>query len=487
MEQNIEQNWVKRAGQGEAAAIAELFRLYWRAARAAAFGVTGDFALAEDAASEAFYAAIEGLTDLKDERRFGPWLRTIVIRTARRQKAKISKENGTGLQIRPDVKSPPPGDHLERRELVALIHEAVGHLSENLREAVVLFYFEGYSLKEAAGFLDIPEGTLKRRLHDGRKKLRDAAGQILKGAKPMNAKRERILEQLTDASKEGLDSEAFFQAMRQALSLRPAPNDLLRKVMQKHWAKKLKKLPMEPEKEHMLRGGLGRIYSASERARDPNHPVGAAANAIRAALPEFKQWHLDFSQVDISGMVRRMFNGKAETFMPMMPPEFDADAAGSYIHSMHAWLIEDEDGSVRTSFEIMQNKETRDAMFSQMKKGGRLSDLMSLLLKRAEPLELRTVEELLRRLSNEVIPNVQVSFRSYDGPRYRAGLRMQLGDNPVPAAIGGVHNNWPGMAEGIGVASVLIYLEPWAAARCGEAVELVEFSIFDFIKKPGQS
>jgi len=37
---------------------------------------------------------------------------------------------------------------------------------------VVLFYFEGYSLKEAAGFLDIPEGTLKRRLHDGRKRLR---------------------------------------------------------------------------------------------------------------------------------------------------------------------------------------------------------------------------------------------------------------------------------------------------------------------------
>jgi RNA polymerase sigma-70 factor (ECF subfamily) len=131
MEQNSEQNWIERAGQGEPAAVAELFRLYWRAARAAAFGVTGDFALAEDAASEAFYVAIESLPDLKDERRFGPWLRTIVVRTARRQKAKTSKENGAELKIRADSKSPPPGAELERQELVALIHEAVGHLSEN--------------------------------------------------------------------------------------------------------------------------------------------------------------------------------------------------------------------------------------------------------------------------------------------------------------------------------------------------------------------
>jgi len=449
MEQNTEQDWVQQARRGEPAAIAELFRLYWRAARAAAYGVTGDFALAEDAASEAFYAAIESLPDLRDAQRFGPWLRTIVVRKARRQKAKTSKENGAELQTLPDAQSSPPGAHLEQRELAALIHEAVGYLSETLREAVVLFYFEGYSLKEAAHFLDIPEGTLKRRLHDGRKRLRDAAEHILKGAKPMNTKREQILQQLKEASKEGLQSEKFFQAMRQALSLRPAPDDLLREVMKKHWSKKLKKLPMEPEKERKLRDGLGRIYSASERASDSNHPVGAAANAIRAALPDFQQWQIDMSEIDISGMARHMFDGKADAFSSMMPPGFNTDTPGSYIYPIRAWLIRDKDGSLRTSFEIMQNKDTRGAMLSQMKQGGRLSDAMSLLLKRAEPLELRAIEELLRRLSNEIVPNSPVSFCSHEEPRYRAGLRMQLGDDPVPAAIGGVLNSWPGMPEGI--------------------------------------
>jgi hypothetical protein len=294
------------------------------------------------------------------------------------------------------------------------------------------------------------------------------------------------LKQLEEASKEGFKSEAFFQAFRQVLSLRPMPDDVLRKVMQKHWAKGLKKMQMEPERERMARDGLGRIYSASERALDPNHPVGAAANAIRAALPEFQKWQVDWSEADITGMFKKMLNGEENAFLSIMPPGFNSDAPGSYISPIRAWLIYDDDGSVRTSFEIMQSKSTHDAMLSQMKQGGRLSDAMSLLLKRAESLELRTVEELLRRLSNEIVPNAQVSFRCYDGPRYRAGLRMQLGDDPVPAAIGGVHNNWPGLPDGVAVASVLIYLEPWASAKSGEAVELADFSLFDFLRKEGQ-
>ncbi|MHC4702370.1 MAG: RNA polymerase sigma factor [Planctomycetota bacterium] len=67
--------------------MADLYRRFWRAARATAYGVTRDFSLAEDAASEAFYSALNGLEGLRDTTRFGPWLRTIVVRTAKRRKA----------------------------------------------------------------------------------------------------------------------------------------------------------------------------------------------------------------------------------------------------------------------------------------------------------------------------------------------------------------------------------------------------------------
>lgn len=459
--------------------MAELYRRYWRAARAAAFGVTGDFALAEDAASEAFYAALDGLPELRDTQRFAPWLRTIVIRTAGRLKSTKPKENGLDAQALPDGQSPAPSAHLEQQELAALIHEAVSHLSECLREAMSLFYFEGYNLKEAAHFLDIPAGTLKRRLHEGRRRLGDAAERILKGTRPMNAKREQILRQLKDAADEGLHSETFFQAMHQALRLRPVPHEMLRNVMQKHWAEKLKKLPMPPEKERKLREVLGRIYSPSERAQDPNHPVGAAANAIRAALPEFESWQIDLSQVDLSEAARRMFDGKGQAFSFLQPPGLTTGSEGSYITASRAWLVQDEDGRLCTTNELMQRITTSKKLKAQMHQGNKLSDTL-LLWKRSEGLELRVIEDLLRHLSEVIVPEMPVRFCPYEEPRYRTGLRMQLGDNSIPAAIGGVHMPWPGLPEGADFASVLIYLEPWAATRSGQAIELEEFSLSVF-------
>ena len=74
---------VERARQGDGIAIGELFSRYWRAARAAAFGVTGEWASAEDAAAEGFRQAWTGLDSLRDPGRFGPWLRRIVVRKAR--------------------------------------------------------------------------------------------------------------------------------------------------------------------------------------------------------------------------------------------------------------------------------------------------------------------------------------------------------------------------------------------------------------------
>ncbi|UCC98028.1 MAG: sigma-70 family RNA polymerase sigma factor [Phycisphaerales bacterium] len=477
MKENAEQGWVERAKQSEPAAIAELYRRYWRAARAAAYGVTGDFAVAEDAASEAFYTAIEGLGALNDTQRFAPWLRTIVIR-----KATKAKTRGIKPENLPAVESPSPGTRPEQQELAALTHEAVASLSATLREAMSLFYFEGYSLKDAARFLDVPEGTLKRRLHEGRRRLRDAAERILKGTRPMNPQREEILEQLKDAFNEDPNSETFYQAMRQAMSLRPFPDKLLKEVMKKHWAAKLEKASKSVEKDRMVREALGRIYAPSERARDPNHPVGAVAAAIRAALPEFQPWQPDISQIDLTRTARQMFEGKSFS----MPPNFADASPASYITALQAWLVQDEDGSVCTTYELMQKKASRSELQAQMTHGKKLSDALRLFWKRQERLELRAVEELLRHLAEAIVPSTPVRFLAYDVPRYRAGLRMQLGGDSVPAAIGGVHNPWPGLSDQVSVASILICLEPWAAARSGQIIELADFSLPDFLERPNQ-
>jgi RNA polymerase sigma factor (sigma-70 family) len=486
MSQNIEHDWVERARRGEPAAIAELYRRYWRAARAAAYGVTGDLSLAEDAASEAFSAAMSGLADLRDTQRFGPWLRTIVIRTARRMRTASSARKGIEPQALADTEAAAPGENLEQQELAALIREAVASLPAILREAISLFYFEGYSVEDAARFLGVPAGTLKRRLHDGRQRLQSAAEHILNGRNPMDPEREQILRQIREAAEEGLNSDAFYQVIRKSLNLRPVPRELLQ-VMRKHYEESIRKRGqaplLSPEQERVIREGLRQIHEPSERARDPNHPVGAAANAIREALPEFRLWQVDISQIDLSERARQLLTDRAEGLSYLLPPDFAEESSDAYVSAERALLIKDEDGSVVTFGELMRKKATQEAFREQMKAGACMSDALGLLWKQLEPMDLRAVEELLRRLAEQVVPGTSLRFSAYEEPRYRAALRMQLGDNPIPAAIGGVLDTWQGLPQGLHVASVTIYLEPWASARSGEVIELTAGTPFPSLKQ----
>lgn len=302
----------------------------------------------------------------------------------------------------------------------------------------------------------------------------------------MNPQREQILRQLKDALKESTDEENLYKLIRQALRLRPVPNELLKDIKQKYWASKKQKFstPMPVEKERALREVMSRIYHHSQRAQDPNHPVGIVTNAIREALPEFQSWQPNWSKVDIYRMVRSIFKGDEEGFTPLLPPDFTESVHRAYISATRTFLLLDEDGSVCTSYEMMQKNDSMDALKKQIKQGKRLSDTLSLLWKKPETIELKAIEDLLRRLSKAIIPATQIHFSPYEEPRFRAALRMQLGDNPVPAAIAGILNPRPEIYGKGNIASAIIYLEPWAAAQSGQTVELSDFSpLLDLLPK----
>ncbi|MEN6426824.1 MAG: sigma-70 family RNA polymerase sigma factor [Phycisphaerales bacterium] len=484
MAEHTENDWVEQAKRGEPAAIAGLYQRYWRAARAAAYGVTGDLSLAEDAASEGFFAAMEGLRNLRDPDRFGPWLRTIVIRAARHLRNATCVRNNARPQESVDSDAPAPGERLERQELAALVQEAVRMLPPMLREAISLFYFESYTIEDAARFLDVPAGTLKRRLHDGRKRLQAAAERILQGSRPMSEEYEQILRQLREAADVGLDSEAFYQVIRKATSFGPVPREVLGDIMKRYFASKMPKegQAMTPEREATVRRSLHEYHDPSERARDPNHPVGATANAIRDALPGFQSWQVDVSKIDLNGVARQLFDDRAHTMSYLLPPDFTREQQGAYITVRRDLLIVDDDAVV-TMGELLARKATREAFAEQMKADGCMSDTLGLLWKQTGPLDLQAVEELLRRLAEQVVPKTSVRFCPYEEPRYRAALRMQLGDNPIPAAIGGVHNRWSILPEGVQVASVGIHLEPWASARTSQVIELVRGTPFPSLNR----
>ena len=63
----------------------------------------------------------------------------------------------------------------EHRELF----DAVMALDKRYRLPVLLYYYEGYSQKEIAGLLSLPEGTVRTRLFRARGKLKATLTEVL--------------------------------------------------------------------------------------------------------------------------------------------------------------------------------------------------------------------------------------------------------------------------------------------------------------------
>ena len=459
---------VERARRGNGAASGELFTRYWRAARAAAFGVTGEWAAAEDAAAEGFRAAWTGLDSLRDPDRFGPWLRRIVVRKARladRSGRAVADETLDELPAAEETAD----EVLERLQLAVLVQQLVRDLPPRLREAVSLFYFEGYDTESAARFLEIPPGTVRRRLHEARLELRSAADHILERRRSMSGEREREvqrLRELFDKAGNG-EAEAMYQVFRASLALRPAPTELISEFIRRRRAS-----VRQPDE----RGELGadvremaqHFGGPSDRACDPAHPVGAVAASIRRALPSFQEWTLD---VAAAAAHLLSFSGDDhDRLRSILPPGFAEAVPGAFLRASRGLVLASDDGSVRTTYQLLQDS-ADSAAFRAGLATARMSDVLDFAWMAAEPIELRAVQELLERLTAAVLPGAAIRFVPYDEPRYRAALRLHIEDHASPACVGGVLAAWQGRPPGVDAAHVRFFLEPWATVQSGQVVE----------------
>jgi RNA polymerase sigma-70 factor (ECF subfamily) len=127
---------------------------------------------AEDVAQEAFLRAHRSFGSLRDRERFRSWLVRTAFRLAldhrRAQKRRQTREDVVGTERVAPVSVE---DEVARREARAAVAEAVHALPEKLRLVTVLAAIEGRDLAAVARLLDVPEGTVKSRLHLARKAL----------------------------------------------------------------------------------------------------------------------------------------------------------------------------------------------------------------------------------------------------------------------------------------------------------------------------
>lgn len=160
------------AHAGDREAFGELVTRHAGQARRLARTILRDEADADDAAQDAFLAALKNLGRYDPERPFGPWLLRIVANAAidRRRRRKVRATEPLSTQVASHQKQP---DHrVIRRETRVALEAALLELPERRRMAVVLFDVEGYSHQEIADILGVPVGTVRSDVFHARRKLR---------------------------------------------------------------------------------------------------------------------------------------------------------------------------------------------------------------------------------------------------------------------------------------------------------------------------
>lgn len=165
---------VEMAQLGDREAFGALVEQFQRTVYMVCLSRLGNPSEALELTQEVFLHVMRRIDQLREPERFAGWLRQVAARMAinraTRRVPLLSVEDevleGAGGQ-RAD-----PLDELIRRERAEQLWDALARLKPMDREVLVAFYIQGRSLVEITEQFDVPVGTVKRRLHTARKRLK---------------------------------------------------------------------------------------------------------------------------------------------------------------------------------------------------------------------------------------------------------------------------------------------------------------------------
>lgn len=128
----------------------------------------GDSQLADDIAQEAYIKAYLSCDSLKDTEKFSAWIfrigYTSYINHKRSEKLFAGYDEARNLASQ---------DSTDASFRYQELYSALDKLSEKERTSVLLFYMEGYSIKEIAEIEEVSKDAVKQHLSRGRIHLRD--------------------------------------------------------------------------------------------------------------------------------------------------------------------------------------------------------------------------------------------------------------------------------------------------------------------------
>lgn len=182
---------VEECRKGDSTAFDELVRRYKDRIYHVVFRFLGNHEDALDVSQEVFVRAYRGIRDFKGNAQIYTWLYSIAANLSRnklRDGSRRGRNRGTSLEAfamdapgaaqEAAATSETPRTAASQREMEALLQRCLDELPDHYRMAFILRTFEDLSYEEIAAAMGCPAGTVKSRLNQARKMLRDRLREL---------------------------------------------------------------------------------------------------------------------------------------------------------------------------------------------------------------------------------------------------------------------------------------------------------------------
>jgi RNA polymerase sigma-70 factor (ECF subfamily) len=170
---------VLEAQAGSRVAFGSLVEAFYGVIYAVVLRRLRNHAEAAEVTQDVFLRALRKLPQLREPERFAGWLKRIAIRLSINRAVRRPPEFAQDPEVFGGCESEDRGSaHTSavRFEQAEEVRQGIRQLRQLDRETLEAFYFEGQSLKEMSDRFDSPVGTIKRRLHTARSRLKAVLG-----------------------------------------------------------------------------------------------------------------------------------------------------------------------------------------------------------------------------------------------------------------------------------------------------------------------
>jgi RNA polymerase sigma-70 factor (ECF subfamily) len=173
---------VRRAGQGDAAAVQALVARKLSRVLSLAERMLGDAAEAEDVAQETFFRVWRHASRWRPgAARFDTWLHRVTLNLCYDRLRRRRERPTADPPERPDP-GPAPDRGLIAADVGQRVRDAMQQLPQRQREAIVLCHYQDMGNIEAAGVMGVTVEALESLLSRGRRALKVALADLADGA-----------------------------------------------------------------------------------------------------------------------------------------------------------------------------------------------------------------------------------------------------------------------------------------------------------------